>query len=94
VSILDAIPTGRPNALRKADIARRLGIPTRQVEAEIQKLRLDGEPVVSDEHGYWLGTPDEVRDCANRLRNRAGNQLLTARKMRQTAERMREGLFW
>ena len=88
MTVLHVLGTGRAAALRKVDIARRLGIPTRQVEAEIQQLRLNGEPIVSDDHGYWLGTPEEVRVCADRLRRRAGHQLVTSRAMRRTASRM------
>jgi biotin operon repressor len=82
MTLLDALTT-TPQVKRV--LAEKLGVPTREVEALVQQARLDGVPIVSSSDGYWLGTPAEVADCAERLRNRAIHQLLTARALRRAA---------
>lgn len=86
--VLAAIGHGSANARRKTDLARSVGWSTREVELAIQAARLDGHAICSDERGYWFGTASEVQACADRLRRRAGNQLLTARAMRRAAKRL------
>ena len=60
----------------------------REVEAAILALRLAGEPICSDGTGVWLGTPDELAACIERLRARARTQLITCRTLRRTLRRM------
>lgn len=72
----------------KRELAERSGYSQRDVELLINAARQEGVPIVSSADGYWLGTPAEVKACADRLRRRAGNQLVTARAMRRTASRM------
>ncbi len=60
----------------------------REVEAAILALRLAGEPICSDGTGVWLGTPDELAACIERLRARARTQLVTCRALRRTLRRM------
>ncbi len=60
----------------------------REVEAAILALRLAGEPICSDGSGVWLGTPDELAACIERLRARARTQLVTCRALRRTLRRM------
>jgi biotin operon repressor len=74
----------------KRELASKMGCTTRDVELHIQAARLEGAPIVSNGDGYWLGTPQEVADCARRLRRRAITQLLTARALRRAASRANE----
>lgn len=89
VTILTALGHGRASARRKLDLARDLGWTTRAVEAAVQQARLEGAPIASDETGYWLGSAEEVDECARRLRSRYIHQAITARSLRRTAQRMR-----
>jgi biotin operon repressor len=73
----------------KKELASKLGIPTRDVEALVQQYRLDGAAIVSDGSGYRLArNAAEVESCYRRLRSRAVHQLVTARALRRTARRM------
>jgi biotin operon repressor len=72
----------------KRQLADATGWNTRDVEAAIQQARLEGAPICSDERGYWLGTAEEVRACADRLRRRYVTQAVTARALRRTARRL------
>uniref|UniRef100_A0A6M3IRS7 Uncharacterized protein n=1 Tax=viral metagenome TaxID=1070528 RepID=A0A6M3IRS7_9ZZZZ len=63
----------------------------RRVQAACQEARLAGWPLVTSGTGVRLeNTPAAVAECAAALRRRAITQLLTARALRRTAERMRE----
>ena len=86
---LTLVGLGRPvkiEHLRWAHPQRRLS--RREVEAAILALRLAGEPICSGPDGVWLGTPDELAECIERLRARARTQLVTCRAMRRTLRRM------
>jgi hypothetical protein len=73
----------------KKDIARRSGLPLRDVELLIHAARLEGVPIISDSFGYWLtDDPEEVAACARRLRSRYITQARTARALRLTSRRM------
>lgn len=85
-SILEAL-TAQPQ--KKRVLAEKMGWSTRDVELEIQRHRLNGVPIVSDSDGYrYAQTSAEVRLCADRLRRRAVNQLLTSRALRRAAARL------
>lgn len=73
----------------KAVLAEKSGYSIREVESLIQAARLDGVPIVSDGDGYWLArTPQELRECADRLRHRLVTQYQTVRALRRTARRL------
>lgn len=68
------------------------GISRRDIEAAIQQLRLEGHPVVTDGHGVHLSKdPAEVRATAMKLRDRALTQMVTAKALDDTADRMESG---
>lgn len=72
----------------KKDIAERSHLPIREVELLIQAARLEGAPILSSSEGYWLSRdPEEIRKCAERLRERAITQLETARALYKAADR-------
>ena len=78
---------GKPQTI--GSLAERLNWPRRMVEQAVTDLRRQGRPVASDGRGVWLSTSaKEMADQAQRLRERALHQLLTARAVRQTARRM------
>lgn len=79
--------TRRPQT--KRELAERMGIPTREVEAAIQQARLDGKPILSNGDGYWMtDDPEDVRKMAARLRRRASTIHDTATALAATAEKL------
>lgn len=75
-------------------IAEATGLSRRSVEMEIQRLRLEGTPILTDEDGARLSrNPEEIRKCAERLRERAITQLGTARALYRAAEKVPMTLF-
>jgi biotin operon repressor len=78
-----------PNPQTLKEIAQECGLSRRAVEQEINRLRLEGFPVVTNGDGAWLATRwQEVELCVRRLRRRYMTQAQTARAMRKTARRM------
>lgn len=86
MTVLGVLQHGRASALRKQDIARRLGLPTRQVERAIEDLRKSGKAAICSDSlvGYWL--PESASEYADNLRARrvrALHQLQTNRGERR-----------
>ncbi len=74
VTISDFLHAGRENALPLAVLCQLTGMDGRQVRLCIQRERLMGEPILSDNaHGYYLpGSEREVREFIRSMRHRAG----------------------
>lgn len=92
-----SLHVGRDAAVTLSDIAERLNLSRRAVEAAVEALRRGGTPVCSGSEGIWLtDSPDELIDQYRRLRRRALTQLRNLRAMQRTAARMRgfEQLRW
>lgn len=86
LSLLEVL-TAQPRT--KRDLAQAMAADTRSIEAEVQRLRLAGIPILSDGDGYRLAqTAAEVRQCSERLRSRAIRQMETATALADAAERM------
>jgi biotin operon repressor len=87
VTVTDFL-TRRPQT--KRELAERMGVPSREVEARIQQARLDGKAILSNGDGYWMtDDPEEVATMARRLHRRSTHVHETAQALEQTAERMR-----
>ena len=94
MTLLDALSLDWQTKARLAermDLYTASGKPdTRRVELEVIAARLAGAAVISGGDGYRLArNATEVDDCLRRLRTRAIRQLLTARAMRLTRDRLR-----
>jgi hypothetical protein len=86
INIIDYIPYGKENAISRADLVTLTGLDDRTVRGAINRLRADGELILSSSHraGYWRSdNPAEIesylRECDSRCRTLA----VTNRKMRQ-----------
>ena len=91
-SILEVL-TAQPQT--KAQLAEKMGWSTRDVEAEVNRCRLNGVPIVSNGDGYWLAqTPVEVMECYRWLRHRYLNQARTAWALKRAAARMARPTLW
>jgi biotin operon repressor len=80
---------GRDNAASLSEIAERLHLTRRQVEASVQALRLDGVAVASGSDGVWLGDMNDMAATAHILRGRLISQYRTLRAVRATTARLR-----
>lgn len=65
---------GRKNALPLRDLCQLAGMDGRQVRLMIQRERLKGAPILSDnQSGYYLpGNEGEIREFVRSMRHRAG----------------------
>ena len=60
--ILQYIPTGRENAVSRADLVELTGLRDRQVRREIEEARRAGAVIINDGGGYYL--TDNIDDMA------------------------------
>jgi biotin operon repressor len=80
---------GRDNARSLSAIAETTKLSRRQVEAAVQRLRLNGYEVCSGPEGVWLGDDVDVTQTIASLRSRLRSQYKTLRAMQQGQRRRR-----
>lgn len=88
---VDYLLTGRSNAKTAAELSRVMGIPRRDVMAQLQTARMRGERVCSSPGfpaGYWLAeVPAELETNIKELSRRAREQRQTIDAMTRTLEK-------
>lgn len=88
---VDYLLMGRPNAKTAAELSRVMGIPRREVMAQLQTARMRGERVCSSPGfpaGYWLAeVPAELEANIKELSRRAREQRQTIDAMTRTLEK-------
>jgi hypothetical protein len=81
----------RRNPVTLNSLASTFSVDRRIIEEEVQRLRLEGSPIITDGDGArWSYDPAELRECAARLRSRLINQAKTARALLRTARRLED----
>lgn len=91
VQAVDYLLTGRSNAKTAAELSCVMGIPRRDVMAQLQTARMRGERVCSSPGfpaGYWLAeVPAELEANIKELSRRAREQRQTIDAMTRTLEK-------
>lgn len=86
---LSLLRSGRP--LTIDDLRRALVVPRREVEAAIESLRLQGEPIIGGNDGLRLtDDPIELAKYVEARRRRMVSIYLGSRALRRTARRLQE----
>ena len=86
IHIADLLSHGSENGVGLRDLVSMTGLSEREVRQIIQRERLAGVPILSDNlSGYFLpGNTNEVAHCVSSLRNRANEILRTANAIAET----------
>lgn len=80
----------RTTPVHGKDLAKRIGIPERDIRDVVYAARKRGIPVVSGNDGYSLAhTPEDAEKAAKRLRSHAIRELLAGRCLRRWARQER-----
>ncbi len=70
---LKAKHVGQDKAIHSKKLEKRFGICPRTVRTYVNNLRKLGEPICSDDHGYWIAKdPKEATKTVKRLDNFVG----------------------
>ena len=70
---LKAKHVGHDKAIHSKKLEKRFGICPRTVRTYVNNLRKSGEPICSDDKGYWIAkNPKEARKTVKRLDNFVG----------------------
>ena len=86
IKLIDFIPYGKENAISRNTLTRVTGLDDRTVRATINRLRADGELILSSSHraGYWRSeNPAEIEQYLRECENRCKALAITNIKMRQ-----------
>lgn len=63
-AVLEALPTGRENAVGRGHLQDMIGESDRNIRGAIASLRAQGVPIMSTSSmmgaGYWIPAPDEM----------------------------------
>lgn len=87
VTISEFLHPGRTNALPLRDLCEITGMDGRQVRLMIQRERLIGIPIISDNRsGYYLADSDwEITEFVRSMRHRAGEIMAVAQSVEKAA---------
>lgn len=67
IEIYPILGHGRANAMPMREVSAYFGISDTETKKIVQSERKEGYPIVSCSHGYFLGSPAEVKEFANHL---------------------------
>lgn len=90
-AMLDAVPTGRENAVPVQSLADMLGIDRRQLRRLVEAYRESGRTIccASDGTGYFHSNdPHELRQFSRRMTSHARSMMRSARSADLLAERL------
>ena len=87
MKIFDLLSPGAENGVGLRDLSHIANLSEREIRAEIQRERLNGAPILSDnKNGYFLpGNETELTYCIRSLRHRANEILRTANAIEKAA---------
>lgn len=84
-ALLEAIPTGRENAIHQKVLAAKLGLKPERVKKLIQNARHDGHSICSGSEGYWIAkNEDEMQRFLSSMKNQAIKRFETTKAMRES----------
>jgi hypothetical protein len=91
MNIVDFIPRGRENAIRRADLVARLNLPDRKVREMIEAARKDGALILNDQTGAGYYVSDDIGELKRQLKrndNRAMSVLVQNVHLRRKIEEL------
>ena len=89
--LLDYIPTGKANGIKRKEIAKHFNISVREVSASIEQLRRAGLFIASSNAGYYLpANTEELEEFYNTNRKRAISLLGTLSATRKELAKRKE----
>jgi biotin operon repressor len=103
MKIIDFIPEGQANAIPTKELIQKTGLSQRQVCAEIEKARAEGEVILSKANGgYWLPDENKPEQTIKELRLYIGfmdsrntfKTTASARKMLRDMQNSDQGDLW
>ena len=86
MKIVDFIPVGRENAIRRVELVQRLNLPDRRVREMIERARKDGALIMNaqDGAGYYLSDDlGEIKRQYGRNYRRAMSILVQQKHLRR-----------
>ena len=76
-------------AITKRELARGFGATPRQIELAVNALRAEGEPISSNDHGYFLAErPEDLDPTVEHLDSRIRKIAATKRAVERARERL------
>lgn len=90
MKICDFIPTGRENAIRRADLARLVNLPDRQVRQLIEEARKDGALIINEQDGSGYYQADDLGAMKRQYRANYSRAMSILRQNTRLRRRIKE----
>ena len=93
MEIRDYIPVGEGNRITAAQISRLTNTHGANVRYQVNKLRSEGEPIASDERGYFIAeTPEELNHTIAQINSRIHKMIKAREGLKKAQRKMEENL--
>ena len=93
MEIRDYIPVGVGNRITASQISRLTNTHGANVRYQVNKLRSEGEPIASDERGYFIAeTPEELNHTIAQINSRIHKMIKAREGLKKAQRKMEENL--
>ena len=88
MNVINLIPEGRENAIKREELSRKSGLTDREMRKQIEQARLSGVIIINlqDSKGYFRPRPNEFTELARQYKqnqNRAMSILTKQKYLRR-----------
>jgi hypothetical protein len=87
--ILEHLGKGKENGIKMHELAILMNCNTREIRQQVNRERLEGAPIVGDEHGYYIAdTADDIKENVLRLRQQAKTLFKICQALEKSANKV------
>ena len=90
MNIVDFIPRGRENAIRRADLVARLNLPDRKVREMIETARKDGALILNDQSGAGYYISEDLGELKRQMRSNKNRAMSILRQNTHLRRKIKE----
>lgn len=90
MSIVDFIPLGRENAIRRADLVARVNLPDRKVREMIETARKDGALILNDQTGAGYYISEDLGELKRQMRSNHNRAMSILRQNTHLRRKIKE----
>ncbi len=90
MNICEFIPTGKENAITRADLVRRVNLPDRKVREMIETARKDGALILNAQDGAGYYISNDVGELKRQLRSNHSRAMSVLRQNTHLRRKIKE----
>lgn len=90
MNICEFIPTGKENAIRRADLVARLNLPDRKIREMIEQARKDGALILNAQDGAGYYISEDVGELKRQLHSNHSRAMSVLRQNTHLRRKIKE----